>query len=310
MNNNSVAFMAFAAGKATEEEAVIKRYIGIGAVNILAVNPSKSELEKLYNTTLEKDPEYITKQEVGEGVDKHIVDTVRIDFIVKTDPNSECCKGIEMVTKIPFFLRKEYRYNRDKTKVQVIDKYGRTAWVTVEQAKAKEIPVYANGPANLDKDYRPAFVGEEDLTNFIKLYLGIPSVMKYNKETGSWYLRENPEESEGRLSNIIDYFKGNFKEIKEVIALQPTNRIKCMFGVRSTDSGSQYQTVYTQMFLPNRTTDYSKLDQDLAERKANGAYSTSEFSVCNLKEYTVEPTEFTNSSSSMPNAIAENPFDL
>lgn len=290
-NNKKVgyAFMAFSKGMESKEGNAVKRYIGVAPVFVLAVNPNKAELEKLYNTQLENDPEYLGEVEVGE--DKHKVQNIRLDFIVKTD--AEKCGGIEFTTKVPFFIRKEYRYNRDKTKVQVIDKYGRTAWVTIEQAKAHEIPVYKNGPANIDKDYRPLYSGEEELTKFIKAYLNIPNVMKYVNDT--WVMVDNPEDCEARLENITDYFNGNFKELRDVIALQPNNKVKVLFGVKTIDDNKQYQAVYNQMFLRNITTDYSKLDENLQERKAAGAYPTTEFTVCDLKEYNVESTDLSNS---------------
>lgn len=290
-NNRKVgyAFMAFSKGTESKEGNAVKRYIGVAPVFVLAVNPNKAELEKLYNTQLENDPEYLGEVEVGE--DKHKVQNVRLDFIVKTD--AEKCGGIEFTTKVPFFIRKEYRYNKDKTKVQVIDKYGRTAWVTIEQAKAHEIPVYKNGPANIDKDYRPLYSGEEELTKFIKAYLNIPNVMKYVNNT--WVMVDNPEDCEARLENITEYFNGNFKELRDVIALQPNNRVKVLFGVKTTNDNKQYQAVYNQMFLRNITTDYSKLDENLQERKAAGAYPTTEFIVCELKEYNVESTDLSNS---------------
>lgn len=311
-NNKKVgyAFMAFSKGNVSSEGNSVKRYVGVGSVFVLAVNPSKSELEKLYNTQLENDPEYLSVVEVGE--DKHKVQNVRLDFIVKT--NAERCGGIEFTTKVAFFLRKEYKYNRDQTKVQVIDKYGRTAWVTIEQAKAHEIPVYKNGPANIDKDYRPAYHGEEELTKFIKAYLGIPNVMKYVNNT--WVKVDNPEDCEARLENIAAYFEGNFKELRDVIALQPNNRVKVLFGVRTTDDNKQYQAFYNQMFLRNNTTDYSKLDENLQERKAAGAYPTTEFTVCDLKEYDVESTDLSNSDTSgnMPfppsNDASSTPWDF
>lgn len=294
-------FMAFASGSESTEVQEIKRYIGVAPVSILAVNPNKKDLEGIYNTTLEKDPEYL-----GE---KDGVKTVRIDFIVKTEADK--CDGIEMITKIPFFLRNEYRFNSNKDKVQVIDKYGRTAWVTKEQCEKHEIPVYSNGPANLDKDYRPAFIGEEELTNFIKLYLGIPNVMNYLKNEGKWILVDNPQDCEARLDGIKDYFTGNYKELQTVIALQPYNKIKALFGVRMTDDNKQYQAVYNQMFLSYRANDCSRLDKDLQERKNAGAYATTEFEVCPLKEYKVVATQFKDSADADPFSKNEdNPWGL
>lgn len=306
-------FMAFSKGAVSTEGNTVKRYVGVSPVFVLGVNPNKEELEKLYNTQLENTPEYLSEVEVGE--DKLKVPNVRIDFIVKTD--AEKCNGIEFTTKVSFFIRKEYRYNREQTKIQVIDKYGRTAWVTKEQYKNKEIPVYSNGPANIDKDYRACFHGEEELTNFIKAYLNIPNVMKYVNNT--WVMVDKPEDCEARLEHVEDYFKGNFSELREIIALQPTNKVKVLFGVRTTDDNKQYQAVYTQMFLKNNITDYSRLDKDLQERKAAGAYPTTEFIVGdkdivgNLKEYNVEATNFNNSGSSdmpFPKAEESSPWDF
>lgn len=288
MKKTNFAFMAFSKGAESKEGSVVKRYTGVAPVFVLAVNPNKEELEKLYDTQLENDPEYLS--EIEAGGDNHKVQNARLDFIVKTD--ADRCSGIELTTKVTFFIRNEYRYNRDQTKVQIIDKYGRTAWVTVEQAKAHEIPVYKNGPANIDKDYRPAYHGEEELTNFIKSYLNIPDVMKYVNST--WVMVDKPEDCEARLENIAEYFKGNFKELKDVIALQPNNKVKVLFGVKTTDDNKQYQAVYSQMFLKNHVTNYSRLDADLQGRKATGAYPNTEFTVGDLKEYNVEPTDFSD----------------
>ena len=289
MVKTNKAFMAFAQGTDSVEGSVIKKYIGVAPVFVLAVNPNKAELEKLYGRELENEPEY---QGVVKDTD---IKQVRLDFIIKTD-ESKC--GVELLTKISFFVQNQYFYNKENTKVQVIDKYGRTAWVTIEQAKNQEIPMYSNGPANLDKDYRPAYRGEEELTNFIKNYLNIPNVMDY--KNGSWVMKSNTEDSEARLENIANYFKGNFSELKNIISLQPNNKAKVMFGVKSNE-GKEYQAVYTQMTLKNTVTDYSKLDKDLQDRLKAGAYATTEFSTEDIKEYIVEATNFnTTSSKSLP----------
>ena len=287
MSRTNKLFMAVAKGRSTDT-AEYKRYIGVAPVFINAVNPTKKELEGFYNTTIDNEPKYLGEVEVN---DKKIPN-VRIDFIVTTD---ETVVGTALRTKISFFIRNEYRYNRDRTKVQVIDKYGRTAWVTIEQAKNHEIPTYSNGPANLDKDYRPLYYGEEQLTEFIRAYLGILPVMKYVDNT--WVMREHPEEYEIRLDKIANYFKNDFSELKEIITYQPNNKVKVLFGVRTTDDNKMYQTVFTDMFLKNSNSDYTKLAKAVQERKDAGAYSTTDFEVCDLKEYVVKPTEIAETSS-------------
>ena len=56
---NSNIFMAFAKGGESTEGTTIKRYTGVAPVKILSSNPNKAELEKLFDTTLENEPEYI-----------------------------------------------------------------------------------------------------------------------------------------------------------------------------------------------------------------------------------------------------------
>lgn len=299
MSRTNKLFMAVAKGRSTDVTE-IKRYIGVAPVFINAVNPSKKELESLYNTTIDNEPKYLGEIEVNEKK----IPNVRIDFIVTTD---EKAVNVGLRSRVSFFIRNEYRYNRDKTKVQVIDKYGRTAWVTIEQAKNHEIPIYSNGPANLDKDYRPIYYGEEQLTEFIKAYLGIPPVMKYVNDT--WVITEHPEECEVRLDKIADYFKNDFSELKEIITYQPNNKVRVLFGVRTTDDNKMYQSVFTELFLKNSNTDYTKLAKVVKERKEAGAYATTEFEVCDLKEYVVKPTELPASTPVDDDLPMSNPWE-
>lgn len=291
-------FMAFSKGKETVESSVVKRYIGVAPVFVLATNPNKDTLEDIYNTTIDNDPVYTSVNDNG-------VNVARIEFIIKTDaPKSN---DIELITKAVYFVNKEFRFNRDKSKVQVIDKYGRTAWVTKEELNTHAIPMYANGPANLDKDYRPCYVGEENLTKFIKAYLGIPDVMRY--VDGKWEMISNTEEAEARLDDttIDKIFKGDFNDLREIINFQPNNKVKVALGVRTTDDGKQYQTIFTEKVLKNGSNDYSKLEAEIKARKDAGAYSTTEFDICTLKEYNVEPTDFESKTTSTED---ENPWGL
>ena len=295
--------MAIAKGKESTEATGYKRYIGVGAAFVKAVNPNKKEMEALYGREQENEPEYVGTVE-RDGKD---IPNVRISFITNPDPDKY---GEGILIPHTYFLRREYRYNSDKTKVQVIDKYGRTAWVTIEQAKNHEIPMYSNGPANLDKDYRPAFVGEEELTQFLINYLNIPNVMKYDRANNKWYLVDNPQDSECRLDEIEKYFKGDFTELRSAIALQPTNKVKILYGVRTSDDNKQYQTTYTRMTLKNSVTDYSKLDADVMEMKSrstSASVAQTEYRVDDFQEYKVEATPITESTATTESS--DLPFD-
>mgnify|MGYP003479508350 CR=1 FL=1 len=47
MKNNNV-FFAFGKAVESKESAPVKRYVGIAPVKVLAVNPTKKELEAIY----------------------------------------------------------------------------------------------------------------------------------------------------------------------------------------------------------------------------------------------------------------------
>lgn len=300
--------MAISKGKESVD-VDFKRYIGVAPCFIKGLNPNKAQLEEIYGNTQDKEPEYVGEVEVTEGTSKVKYANVRLSFLTLPDPNKV---GVELKPiSVTMFLQRRYKYNKDKTKVQVIDKYGRTAWVTIEQCKNHEIPIYSNGPANLDKDYRPAYVGEEDLTKLLITYLSIPPVMKYNETEKKWYMVDNPEESECRLDHIEDYFKGDFSELRGALALQPANKVKIMFGIRTDNEGRQYQTAFTQMFLRPNVKDYSKLDELIQERKNAGAYSTTEFEAVDFHEYSVKSSVITDNTDTDPFAPSSlNPWDI
>jgi hypothetical protein len=179
--------------------------------------------------------------------------------------------------------------------VQVIDKYGRTAWVTTEQFKNKQIPMYANGkPANIDADYRMCYRGEEQLMDFIKKFMNVPNVMKFNAIDRSWSLIDTPEIAECRLDTFDAIFKGDLTEINNLVEVNTNGSIGLLIGIkRNPETGALYHAVYTHMFP------YVRFDGSLTEKgeqnlvidlEQNGErYKDTEFKVQPLAEYVEVP---------------------
>lgn len=279
-------------GQKVAESVARTLYIGMGAVKVLDVNPDKKTLEKIYDRELEEDPKYISEAKVVVNGEEKTYPSVRVTFVVETDPEKN--NGIDVITNHTFFLQKRYRQNNAGTKFQVIDKYGRTAWATREEIEAHAVELTKNDgskyQANIDADYRPAYVGEEALTLFIKNQLGIPNIQVY--VNGNWVINPKVDASmcEVRLDNIDKYFKGDFKELKEIVTYQPENLVNILFGVRTSDDNKQYQTTYTNMCYKSNVTDFSKLDAEIKDSIDNGYIKNTEYSVCPLVEYNVEAT--------------------
>lgn len=284
-------------GKTTESKEAgesFKRYIGLASSKVLAVNPDKKELDELMGFESQADPEYVVDTDNGKEV--------RINFIVRTDP--EVNNGIEITNRLMFTLRNTPAYNRDKTKVQVIDTYGNSSWVDAEAAKAGvQLPC----TAKIDQsNYRIAAYGEADLVDFLKKYLGVPSSLDY--VNGAWTIKANAADGKFGLEHIKDYFSGNFSELKEALKLQPNNKVKLLYGVRTSEEGKQYQAIASrgELILRNNagSSAIARMEKDLISLKAAGSYPTTEFKVAELQEYTVEATNLEkpveDTSSEMP----------
>lgn len=314
--------MAIKANASSNGGGEFKQYIGVGSFRVLGVNPTKEELSKFYGRDMQNDPVYLNDKQDANDNNK-AYKQLRVSFMIQADApdtiddkNTAAKKANAALkepvkTLITFFIDSRYFYNRDKTKVQVIDKYGRTAWVTIDQCKNHQIPVYSNGPARLDQDYRPAFRGEEELTKFILNYLNVTPIDTYNRNTGEWITNPNPEDCEGRLESIKDYFTGNIKELQDYCKLMPTNRVKVLLGVRTDNEGKQYGTAYTRVTLRNGSNSYTILKDDIENRKNAGALQNETYSddavgvIQNIHEYAANVKE---TDLSKPAAASDDPF--
>ena len=305
--------MAISKGNASKEAQEFKRYIGVCPVFVKAVNPNKAEHEKLFNTTLEEAPVYIQDKEDAEG---NSYKNVRISVVMQPDIEKI---GFEMpLVTMPLFITNQKQFGAKSGKYQVVDKYGRFAWATEAEISAKEIPTNSNGKkADISNDYRIAYVGEEDLTNFIRVFLCIPSITKWDNNEKCMVPNTDvkPEECECRLDieTFEKFFKGDFSEIKDILGFQPTNKVKVCLGVRTDANGKLFQSVYTKKFISNAATNYSSLDKalqaDIAYATTHNKALSTEYSAKAVHEYSVTPTTFTASESSEVTPSSDMPFD-
>ena len=305
--------MAISRGNASKEAQEFKRFIGVCPVFIKAVNPNKAEHEKLFNTTLEEAPVYVQDKEDNDG---NSYKNVRISVVLQPDVEKI---GFDMpLVTMPLFITNQKQHGANSGKYQVVDKYGRFAWATEAEISAKEIPTYSNGKkADISNDYRIAYVGEEDLTNFIRVFLCIPSITKWDNNEKCMVPNTDvkPEECECRLDieTFEKFFKGDFSEIKDILGFQPTNKVKVCLGVRTDANGKLFQSVYTKKFISNAATNYSSLDKalqaDIAYATTHNKALSTEYSAKAVHEYSVTPTTFTASESSEVTPSSDMPFD-
>ena len=291
--------MAVKVGKESVEGS-FKMYKGMAAFNIVAVNPTKAELEALTGREIENDPEYVGKTDEGK-------EQVRVVFYAKTAPEAKLNNGIELLVPISFMLTKDYKVGQNSGKYQIIDKFGRTAWATKEEVQSKSIPQYSSGPANISADYRLAWQGEEFLVDFLIQWLNIPGPAVYKDKV--WVMKENTDDSEVSL-DMAALFKGDVKELKELVTLAAAYIVKGAVGIRTVDNENgtrQYQAVFTRKFAKNAVTDYSRIDAAITEFQNAGGAPGTEFSTQPLHENVVEATTFTPAADNDPLGAATAP---
>lgn len=287
-------------GNQSVEVQEFKHYTGVASTYVKGVNPNAKELGEFFGREIEKEPEYSGTFEVdGENVPY-----IRLDFLLNAVQKDDKTKEEEELfkTRATFFLRKKFRFKRDKSKVQVIDDYGYTAWATKEELDAQATIFSEKGkPCKITSHYRPAFVGEEELVDFIKCYLNYGEALAYIDN--NWVLnpKVNPEDCKIHL-DIENYFKGDISELKEICKYFPNNKLKVLYGVRTNpENGIQYQAIYNRKFLKNGASDFSSIAKKVENDKNNGAFPTTDFEVGHIKVYDPTPTVFpTENNSSEP----------
>lgn len=263
-----------------------KLYIGYAPVKVVSVNPNKEELEKYFGPQ-QNDPNYIGKVDVN-GKD---VPQTRIEFILEAQrPGSNDV----FYTRLSFFLNRAYANNKEMTKVQVIDNYGRTVWATNQEVENHTIPVFANGmKAQIDEKFRPLLIGEDRIIRFIRALFCLNDPQKWDATQNKFVPRigNELESCEGILDHTLDFFKGDYTELNDAVKMAENNTVYVLFGVRSNPDGKQYQTVYTNCFVrKNRKKD--SISGDFDKALAQFVPANSEFETCELKDFSVKPTNF------------------
>lgn len=306
MENKTWSFLTV--GKTVEQKnGYFKRYVGLGLSDVIALNPTKKQLEEIYGRDVQNDPVYTgTDEQTG-------VKWVRFDFVVATVP--DFCNGIKLISHASFTLRNEKYANRDGSKVRVLDAYGNSTWMNAADVESHKQPTLASGGSAKIAQYRIAYKGEPELIDFLRKYLSIPDAFEY--VNGSWLLKKmkhlselTKEEAEKDDTLVYEnhmlafdktdfeaFFKGDTSALWSVIEEKKKSQnlgVTLLYGVRTSSEGKQYQAICTgfDMILYKNPSAkaIAQLGTNLAKAKESGLYSNTDYRVQELQEYDVQPT--------------------
>lgn len=200
-----------------KEVKQFSKYVGLFNAFVVAVNPSKEELGKLLNTTIEKEPEYVGSN--SENGAKRLT----VSFWLKEEQNGSLFN---------------VRFNIEDTAVvsksglnQYINSIGTTSYASDENS----VPDFVKA-----RPVRQAKKGEELLYKFLRNWL---SNLNYE------------DESTELMMDWKKLISGKVTELREAIDNFSSQTICAMATVRTAEDGKEYQAVYSYEFLPNYALD-------------------------------------------------------
>ncbi len=244
------------------QEFTNKQFVGFTSVKVIAVNPSREELNKILGK--EDTPE--DKPITYAGTDQEGHERMRMLFVLRDDKNDHLFFH-------SFNLTNKIRKNKDGDKCQIVNSTCSTSWAPLIKALDKKgKPVLDDEGKNVyttnvdesliqgwfanftnkdkvvlgPKKWRPALSGEEELVTLLRSWLGRLDFMDPETEV---------------FVDTAKLFNENFKELRELISLDEEGKFTAggldtefviLLGVRTDeeDVTKKYQQVWSKAFLP------------------------------------------------------------
>lgn len=293
-NRKSTITMALGAGKQTIESNGFKLYCGLTPLGCKYVNPTKEKLSEILGREWTKDMVY-TK--TGEDSIQQV--NLMFPMIVDTNINGE---KVNMTILQTISIKNAPRKKQDGSKFQVVDMWGNFSWVTEEEYTNHTTPISSSGKKlKVDSsNWRMAYQGEENLMKFLKPRLNIADAFEY--KNGEWMLKADTTGCECRLDEISKYFTGDVSEIQNALNIMPENKVKGFVYIDEYE-GKQRQAIARE-YVNLSSNKYNELEKEIENINNN---KSTNFTLCELKEYKVESTQFTQSNIQMPST--SNPFE-
>ena len=208
-------------GKKREQSQVsdFKKSVGLFEATVVAINPDIEEYKEKLGMELKEDSKAVEYLGTSQDGNK----TLRVDVWLEDVKNNNKFKAT-------FFLENKEKENKDKTKKQYINNIGSCSWAD----DANNLPTWFAA-----RDYRVAFVGEEELYNFMRTWLG---ELDYRDAETILQL------------DWAKMMKGNVKDLKAQVNGEWCTNIVALATIKTVqkeDEIKEYQGVFNKGFLPS-----------------------------------------------------------
>lgn len=204
----------------TTQTDYVKR-VGLFEAVVVAINPTLEEYSEVLGIELKegsKATEYLGSSNDGNT-------TLRVDVWLEDIKSKD-------KFKVNFYLENKLKTNKDETKAQYINNVGTTSWASDENS----LPDWFKG-----REYRQAYVGEEELYNFLRTWLG------------------NLDYRDANTVLSLDWktlMKGNVRDIKQQVGGEYCTTVIALATIKTVEKDGEikeYQNVYNKGFLPSYT---------------------------------------------------------
>jgi len=208
-------------GKKREQSQMsdFKKSVGLFEATVVAINPDIEEYKEKLGMELKEDSKAVEYLGTSNDGNK----TLRVDVWLEDVKNNN-------KFKTTFFLENKEKENKDKTKKQYINNIGSCSWAD----DANNLPTWFAA-----RDYRVAFVGEEELYNFMRTWLGD---LDYRDAETTLQL------------DWAKMMKGNVKDLKAQVNGEWCTNIVALATIKTVqkeDEIKEYQGVFNKAFLPS-----------------------------------------------------------
>ena len=202
-------------------ESNFSKKVGLFEARVIAINPTIEEFKDKLGIELKEDSKAVDYLGMSQDGNK----TVRIDVWLEEVKNKD-------KFKVVFFLENKERENKDGTKKQYINTVGSCSWADDEN----NLPKWFT-----EREVRVAYMGEEDLYNFMRTWLG------------------DLDYRDAETTLQLDWsklMKGNVKDLRDQIGGEWCTNIVALATVKTVEKDGElkeYQGVYNKAFLPAYT---------------------------------------------------------
>jgi hypothetical protein len=198
--------------------------VGLFESKVVTINPSIEEYKEILEIDLKEDSKAV--EYLGESKDGNT--TLRVSVWLEDVKSKQ-------KFNLSFYLEDKERENKDFTKKQYINNIGLCAWASEED----DLPQWFKGTSDNPRDFRVAYVGEEEFYDFLRNWLGL---LDFSKPTTTLSLEWKK------------LMRGNIKELTSQIDGEYDTTFVAMATVTTREREGEikeYQSVYNKAFLPS-----------------------------------------------------------